>query len=246
MYALIHNDPEFFAVAPEVIKAARRGQFWQAYAQLYADVGLNADEYEAIGTTLQCAMRMKDGITKSRRLGRLAVWVSRHLGLNGRRSDDPRRQALVNTLFELAQRHDGSRYGEAPPPIVLVRYVIGAAEFALAAGLPFDADRLADVTHAAVKADRLPFSITDIRGTISAMRRHRSLIDWTCEEEIERLRPQAHESLVALLRSPEAPEWLAGIMRSPELAKWVVGQMRTPEERALLLNCLRQLQKKAA
>jgi hypothetical protein len=240
MHAMILSDPKFHVVGPELLKATRRGQFPDAYAERYAEVGLNPDEYEAYGNVLDIISRKNGNSCKGVRLGRLAVQVSRGLGLNGRASDDPRRQALVDDLFDLADRHHPSRVCRLKREIPIC-YVIIAAEFALASGLPLVSDTLAEATHAALKADQQPFSITDVRDTIRALMEHRPITDWLCEEEVARLRPLAHEGFLRFMRSRKRVKWLADIIRSFELVAWLCDRMQTPAKSALLRERLLKL-----
>src|SRR5690606_38126880 len=135
---------------------------------------------------------------------------------------------FAEDMFDWAHRHDGSRSWEATPYEVLIGYVVGAAEYAMAAGVPFDPDGLAEAVHAAVLWNNDSFSITDVRDTVRAMTIHRALADWVLPEEVERLRPIMHERLVKSLQKPDCIEWLRNAVLAPDGGGWLLEQLQAP------------------
>lgn len=239
MHAMILGDPQFHAWAPEILKAIRRDKFVDAATSLYTEIGLSRDEFETIATAAAAAMRLRDDAGKVQNLGRLGVLLLKRLGPDPSYGPDARQ--FAETLFDQARRHDGSRSWEAPDAAVLMGWVVAHAEHAMAAGLPYSPDGLAETIHAAIRAAGMPFSITDVRDTIRAMTIHRPLADWVLPEEVERLRPVMHEGLIRSLCSPDWAEWLSDAVRVSDGGEWLIEQMQTPQERTLLRERLTEL-----
>lgn len=228
----------------------RRGNFPVAYALLWADAGLAPDEYAAIGGVLDSLLREPDSPAKSKALAALALDVTRWLGLRNRSGDDPRRKALVDSLWLLSQRHDDRRPWDATREYDKVQgYVAGAATILLGMGTPAEVlarepDILAHVALAVIEANWLPVSITDVQDTLREMTRFGPITDWVVPEEVAQLRDPMHQRLLALLRSPSAPEVLRELVRYPDAIDWLVVQMGTPAERVLLRTAVLAMRSK--
>jgi hypothetical protein len=217
-------------------KAARRGRFSEAYARLFADMPIDPDELLAIGAALDSILRMKDGSTKSSRLGRLGVTVAGWLGICGRASDDPARREFVDGLFDMALCCGGKcERGKVGG------YLIGAAEMALGAGvtaeeLAREPDGLAQAAFLAVQAHRLPVSITDMQDTLRDMTRYGPVTDWILEEEVERHRTQWRSWLVKQLRSANAVPWLEKVLSDAPAAPEMMLRLLCSREELTLLR----------
>lgn len=215
-----------------LFRMARRGQLPEALAHLFADSGLERDELEVIGAALATWV----GAWNSHlRINRLAVQQSEWLGLRGRATDDPRRQALVADLFDLASRRqraetspsDNQRQWRA------AGYLMAFAELALAADLPLNREALIDSALARLCSHKGYFSRTDVARAFYDITRFGPITDWIVGPE-EAQRNACHHRLLRTLQGPGALTWLRGLVIVPEVAHWLCDQMRTRAERALL------------
>ncbi|WP_311031234.1 hypothetical protein [Mesorhizobium koreense] len=181
-------------------RAIRRGAFPLAFAQLWADSGVEQRELIKIGAGIEeLLLGRGDNYSKADRLGRFAVRVDRLIGARAYDEKTPQRQ-LVGMLFQWA--NDRRRFplndarGDYP---LVVGYIAGAAELAIATsmalGAPYettlaelekDPGWLADMAFQAIDGHRLPVSRTDVKDTIRfGMTAHGGLGDWLLSEKIE-------------------------------------------------------------
>jgi hypothetical protein len=181
-------------------RALRRGEFPLAFAEIYADSGVERRELVKIGAEIEGALlRRGDNEAKGNRLGRIAVRVSRLLGTGSHDETAPQRE-LVDTLFQWAHERRGlSAWNPKSYQLLTIGYIVGAATRAIAIsvalGEPYEAalakvennpDWLADMAFAAIRGHGLAISITDVRDTICyGMTAHGRLEDWLLPEKIE-------------------------------------------------------------
>jgi hypothetical protein len=192
----------------------RRGEFPIAFAQLWADSGVDQRELIKIGARIEELLRGRgDDYSKADRLGRLAVRVARLLGAWAYDEKSPQRQ-LVGMLFQWADDRRRLAPGDARNDHLLVPgYVCAAAELAISTsmmlGTPYEAalaeleqdpDWLADMAFLAVAGHGLPVSRTDVKETIRfGMEAHGRLGDWLLREKIESAREASAAKLARFL-----------------------------------------------
>src|SRR5579872_6565847 len=187
-----------------LMKAIRRGDFPEVYADLRASSGLNRDELVAIGAEIVFAMAIRSAERRRCRIGRFGVQVSKWAGLNNRPTDDPKRKTLVDEIFEIArftsnkdvihERHNG----------VIIGYLIRMAEYAIAADLPYSEEALVNSAHAAIKSSKRCADIEEVMMTLWEITRFGPITDWTLDAEITQLRPHAKYHLLRQLSRPGA------------------------------------------
>jgi hypothetical protein len=195
-------------------RARRRGAFPLAFAQLWADSGVEQRELIKIGAGIEeLLLGRGDNYSKADRLGRFAVRASRFLGAQAYDEKSPQRQ-LVGMLFQWANDRRRFPLGDARSDYPLVLgYICGAAELAIATsmalGTPYetalaelekDPDWLADMAFLAIDAHRLPVSRTDVKDTIRfGLIAHGGLGDWLLPEKIESARKGSAPKLARFL-----------------------------------------------
>ena len=169
-------------------KSTRAGHFPEAYACLWADLPASKAYLMEIGSELEAIMKRRDGRSKSSRLGRLGVKVSKQLGLNGGETGDPLLTDFAPGFFQYARDHDGNRFSPDRELMAACGYLIVTVTIAIALGLPLDPEPLAEVAIHHMLKDGHSLSITDVRRALRGLTQQGPLADWIRQEDVARLR----------------------------------------------------------